>query len=65
MHNSLNIKIDAETEESLFSILNHIVKEITQGYHESDILNSNYSIDGDMLKINHEHIRGKYSWSLG
>jgi hypothetical protein len=64
MENSLHIKIESDTEEDLYKILHHVVREITQGpIQDFDELLTNYRVEGDMLKLDNDLVQGGYSWS--
>jgi hypothetical protein len=59
----LNINVQAESEDSLNKILNHIIKEITIGPKYKDFnIENNLKTKDEWVIINSKQINGKYNW---
>jgi hypothetical protein len=67
MPSTLKIEIEVDSEEKIYPLLQHIVREITEGDKYKNPTNHGCKIDRDTnnswLVVNSETLSGKYYWN--
>jgi uncharacterized protein (UPF0371 family) len=67
MASTLKIEIEAESEDKIYPLLQHIFREITEGSNYKNPTNNGCVIDRDInnswLVVNSEKLKGRYYWT--
>lgn len=64
MPKTLSIEIETEKEEGLYSLLNHVFREITEGEaYTNQEVEGNARFGGEWLEIVEGAFKGKYKWT--
>lgn len=63
MAKTLEIKIEADSEEGIYPLLQHVFREITEGDSYNNPAHSNYLLEEGWLVLDQPALKGKYQWS--
>lgn len=63
MTKTLEIKIEADSEEGIYPLLQHVFREITEGDSYNNPTNTDSLLEGDWLVLDQAILKGKYQWS--
>lgn len=65
MPKTLKIEIETEEDEKIYSLLEHVFKEITDREYINSEIENEYIIDKGWLVVNTEPFKGRYRWAKG
>jgi len=63
MINSLEIKIEADSEEGVYPLLQHVFREITEGKDYDNPVDGDCEVEGEWLVLKQPVLKGRYRWS--
>ena len=63
MPKTLKIEIETEEEDKIYSLLQHVFKEITDIDYKNHEIENGYTTEEGWLVINTEPFKGKYRWA--
>ncbi len=63
MASTLKIEIEAESEEKIYPLLQHVFREITEGNWYNNPTNNGCKTDNNWLIVDTGPLQGKYYWA--